>query len=352
MAGAQVWPNAHSPLSVKSRVAVCLSPVRTIGESMAKRRIKTLFSAISGAIDGGARAAEQERRAELAKLRFIEGRAVPRHIAVIMDGNGRWATERHMPRSVGHRAGVDALRRVVQLCDDYHVPMLSVYAFSTENWGRPQDEVDALMGLMWETIRSDVDRLHKNGVRLRHIGRLEGLAPDVREAIQWMMDLTRDNTKLELNVCFNYGGRAEIVDAVRSIVASGMAPESIDEATISRHLYTRDLPDPDLIIRTGGEMRLSNYLIWQAAYAEYYSSPRLWPDFDHDDFVTALDAFSSRKRRFGKTDAQIAEEARKTQREPQTPVAEPSETPTRAAGAGAGPSFSGSRAQAAVKGVH
>ena len=281
---------------------------------MAKRRIKTLLSAISGAIDGGARAAEQERRAELAKLRFVEGRAAPRHIAIIMDGNGRWATERHLPRSVGHRAGVEALRRVVQLCDDYHVPMLSVYAFSTENWGRPQEEVDALMGLMWETIRSDVDRLHQNGVRLRHIGRLEGLAPDVREAIQWMMDLTRENTKLELNVCFNYGGRAEIVDAVRAIVASGIAPEAITEDTISRHLYTRDLPDPDLIIRTGGEMRLSNYLIWQAAYAEYYSSPRLWPDFDHDDFVAALDAFAARKRRFGKTDAQIAEEAQQAGR--------------------------------------
>ncbi len=322
---------------------------------MAKRRIKTLFSAISGVIDGGARAAEQERRAEAAKLRFIEGRAVPRHIAVIMDGNGRWATARHLPRSVGHRAGVEALRRVVQLCDDYHVPMMSVYAFSTENWGRPQDEVDALMGLMWETIRSDVDRLHKNGVRLRHIGRLEGLAPDVQEAIQWMMDLTRENTKLELNVCFNYGGRAEIVDAVRAIVLTGAAPETIDEEMLSRHLYTRDLPDPDLIIRTGGEMRLSNYLIWQAAYAEYYSSPRLWPDFDHDDFVAALDAFSARKRRFGKTDAQIAEEAQQAQQEP-TEQAEQPHAPgvTSAPGAmSAGSSLSTTtRAQTAAEGVH
>src|SRR5579859_6701432 len=205
---------------------------------MAKRRIKTLLSAITGVMDGGAQQ-ERERQVEAARLRFVDGRAAPHHIAIIMDGNGRWATRRHMPRAMGHRAGVEALRRVVRLCDDYHVPMLSVYAFSTENWGRPQEEVDALMGLMWETIRSDVDRLHQNGVRLRHIGRLEGLAPDVREAIQWMMDLTRENTKLELNVCFNYGGRAEIVDAVRAIVASGIAPEAIDEDTISRHLYTR-----------------------------------------------------------------------------------------------------------------
>ena len=284
---------------------------------MAKRRIKTLISAISGAIDGGARAAEQERRAELAKLRIIEGRAVPRHIAIIMDGNGRWATERRLPRSVGHRAGVEALRRVVQLCDDYHVPMMSVYAFSTENWGRPQDEVDALMGLMWETIRSDVDRLHANGVRLRHIGRLQGLAPDVREAIQWMMDLTEHNTKLELNVCFNYGGRAEIVDAVRAIVAEGVAPEQVNEELIERHLYTRGLPDPDLVIRTAGEMRLSNYLIWQVAYAEYYSTPTLWPDFAHDDFVAALDAYAQRKRRFGKTDAQLGAEATGAQSAPQ-----------------------------------
>jgi undecaprenyl diphosphate synthase len=309
---------------------------------MAKRRIKTLFSAISSAIDGGARAAEQERRAELAKLRIVEGRATPRHIAIIMVGNGRWATKRHLPRSVGHRAGVEALRRVVQLCDDYHVPMMSVYAFSTENWGRPQDEVDALMGLMWETIRSDVDRLHANGVRLRHIGRLQGLAPDVQEAIQWMMDLTRENTKLELNVCFNYGGRAEIVDAVRELVSSGVALDAINEETLSRHLYTRDLPDPDLIVRTGGEMRLSNYLIWQAAYAEYYSSPRLWPDFDHDDFVAALDAFAARKRRFGKTDAQIAQEAQAIQRAAQP---EPAEPPLAA-------SASNPRAQTAIEGVH
>jgi undecaprenyl diphosphate synthase len=185
--------------------------------------------------------------------------------------------------------------------------MLSVYAFSTENWGRPQDEVDALMRLMWETIRTDVDRLHHNGVKLRHIGRLADLAPDVQQAIRHMMELTKDNTKFELNVCFNYGGRAEIVDAVRELVAAGVMAEEISEEAIGRHLYTRNLPDPDLIVRTGGEMRLSNYLIWQAAYAEYYSTPTLWPDFDHNDFIAALDAFAERKRRFGKLDSQLAE---------------------------------------------
>src|SRR5690348_14444605 len=184
-----------------------------------KGRIRGLWTLVRSAIDGGARAWEAERGAELARLRFRDGRAVPRHIAIIMDGNGRWATGRGLPRSLGHRAGVEALRRVVRLCDQYHVPMLTVYAFSTENWGRPQEEVSALMTLFWETIRTDVDQLHKNGVRLRHIGRLEGLSADVQKAIKHMMDLTRDNTKLELNVCFNYGGRAEIVDAVRAIVA-------------------------------------------------------------------------------------------------------------------------------------
>ncbi|SRR5579875_455366 len=275
---------------------------------MAKRRLKDVLTAIGSVLDGGARAHEQERQAELARLRFRDGRAIPKHIAIIMDGNGRWATSRHLPRSVGHHAGVEALRRVVRLCDEYHIPMLTVYAFSTENWNRPPEEVDTLMRLMWETIRSDVDQLHENGVRLRHIGRLHDLAPDVQEAILHMMELTKDNRKLELNVCFNYGGRAELVDAFRELLAAGVRSEDLTEEVISQHLYTRGLPDPDLIIRTGGEMRLSNYLIWQAAYAEYYSTPTLWPDFNREDLEAALDAYASRKRRFGKTDAQIAQE--------------------------------------------
>ncbi len=275
---------------------------------MAIRRLRNL-RALVRAFLGDKRAQEAERQAEAARLRFRDGQAIPHHIAFIMDGNGRWATSRHLPRSMGHRAGVEALRRVVRLCNDYHVQMLTVYAFSTENWGRPVEEVNALMGLMWETIRSDVDRLNSEGVRLRHVGRLEGLDQDIQDAIHWMEDLTQSNDKLELNVCFNYGGRAEIVDAVRQIIAAGLPPESVTEETITSHLYTRELPDPDLIIRTGGEMRLSNYLIWQAAYAEYYSTPTLWPDFVERDFTEALDAYASRKRRFGKTDAQIAAEA-------------------------------------------
>ncbi len=302
---------------------------------MAKRRLRDVLTAIGGALDGGARAQEQERRAELARLSFRDGRAIPQHIAIIMDGNGRWATRRHLPRSVGHHQGVEALRRVVELCNDYHVPMLTVYAFSTENWSRPQEEVDTLMRLMWETIRSDLDRLHENGVRLRHIGRLRGLAPDVQEAITHMMTLTEHNDKLALNVCFNYGGRAELVDAFRELATSGVAADDITEEMISHHLYTRNLPDPDLIIRTGGEMRLSNYLIWQAAYAEYHSTPTLWPDFDHDDFVAALEAFATRKRRFGKTDAQLAQEAAPQHPQPSNGKAAPTGRTEQADNAGA-----------------
>lgn len=273
-----------------------------IGPGGAKSRIKQLWTAVGAAIDGGRQQQEAERRAEVARLHVHQGRAIPQHIAIIMDGNGRWATRRHMPRLMGHRAGVDALRRVVELCHDEHIPMLSVYAFSTENWGRPREEVDGLMRLFWDTIKSDLDRLRREGVRLRHIGRMEDLAPDIQRAVQDAMDVTAANRELCLNVCFNYGGRAEIVDAVRKIVASGTPADEITEEMIGRHLYTGGLPDPDLVIRTAGEMRLSNYLIWQAAYAEYYSTPILWPDFDREAFLQALEAYSQRKRRFGKLD--------------------------------------------------
>ena len=277
-----------------------------IGTSKARGRIRQLWTAVGTVLDGGRQMQEQERRAEVARLHVRRGLAVPQHIAIIMDGNGRWATTRRLPRIMGHRAGVEALRRVVEFCHDEHVPMLSVYAFSTENWGRPRDEVDGLMRLFWDTIKSDLDRLRREGVRLRHIGRMDELAPDIQQAVRDAMDVTSHNTELCLNVCFNYGGRAEIVDAVRQIVASGVPASEITEEMIGRHLYTRDLPDPDLIIRTAGEMRLSNYLIWQAAYAEYYSTPVLWPDFSREDFLHALDAYSQRKRRFGKLDDTLA----------------------------------------------
>ena len=223
-----------------------------------------------------------------------------RHIAIIMDGNGRWATKRHLPRLAGHKAGVNALRRVVECAADENIEMLSVYAFSTENWGRPRSEVDGLMRLFWETIRSDLEKLHRDGVRLRHLGRLQDLSPDIQKAVQDSVELTRNNTRVGLNVCFNYGGRAELVDAIRQIVADGRPLETITEELIGSYLYTRDLPDPDMVIRTAGEMRVSNFLLWQSAYSEYYATPTLWPDFGREDLLAALDSFQQRQRRFGR----------------------------------------------------
>jgi len=223
-----------------------------------------------------------------------------RHLAIIMDGNGRWATKRHLPRLAGHKAGVTALRRVVELATDENIEMLSVYAFSTENWGRPRVEVDGLMRLFWETIRSDLEKLHRDGVRLRHLGRLQDLSPAIQRAVRDSVELTRNNTRIGLNVCFNYGGRAELVDAIRQIIADGRNPETITEELISSYLYTRDLPDPDMVIRTAGEMRVSNFLLWQSAYSEYYATPTLWPDFGREDLQAALESYYQRQRRFGR----------------------------------------------------
>ncbi len=198
-----------------------------------------------------------------------------RHLAIIMDGNGRWATKRHLPRLAGHKAGVTALRRVVECASDENIEMLSVYAFSTENWGRPRAEVDGLMRLFWETIRSDLEKLHRDGVRLRHLGRLKDLSPDIQRAVRDSVELTRNNTRIGLNVCFNYGGRAELVDAIRQIVADGRNPETITEELISSYL-------------------------WQSAYSEYYATPTLWPDFGREDLRQALDSYYQRQRRFGR----------------------------------------------------
>jgi len=222
-----------------------------------------------------------------------------RHLAIIMDGNGRWATKHHLPRLAGHKAGVSALRRVVECAADENIEMISVYAFSTENWARPRAEVDGLMRLFWETIRSDLEKLHRDGVRLRHLGRLQDLSLDIQKAVRASVELTRNNTRIGLNVCFNYGGRAELVDAIRQIIADGRNPETITEELISSYLYTRDLPDPDMVIRTAGEMRVSNFLLWQSAYSEYYATPTLWPDFGREDLREALNSYHQRQRRFG-----------------------------------------------------
>ena len=216
-----------------------------------------------------------------------------------MDGNGRWARQRGLPRNEGHRAGLENIRRVVEACVEEGVKYLTVYAFSTENWARPQDEVDALIGLLGEAVVRETPILHEEGVRVRHLGSLDKLPEDLQLAIQSALDLTRANDRLVLSVAYNYGGRAEIIHAVRGMIAEGAHPEDVTEETLGAHLYTAGMPDPDVIVRTAGEMRLSNYLIWQAAYAEYWSTPAYWPDFGKEHLRQAIADYGRRKRKFG-----------------------------------------------------
>lgn len=224
---------------------------------------------------------------------------VPYHLAVIMDGNGRWARARGLPRLAGHRAGVENLRRVLRACGEFGIKILTIYAFSTENWGRPPAEVRGLLNILETVIDRELSQLHANGVQLRHVGDLAGLSDILQRKVRQAIELTRNNDQLILNVAFNYGGRQELVRAVRRIVEDGIPPEEIDETLVDHYLYTGGLPDPDLVVRTGGEMRLSNFLLWQASYAEYYATPTFWPDFDKDELAKAIAYFARRERRFG-----------------------------------------------------
>jgi undecaprenyl diphosphate synthase len=225
---------------------------------------------------------------------------IPYHIAIIMDGNGRWARRRGLPRLAGHRAGVENIRRIIEGCGEFGVKMLTIYAFSTENWQRPEDEVQGLMKILAEVIDERTEEFHRNGIRLRHLGRLDGLSPLLQEKVRRAMELTANDDKFTLNIAFNYGGRAEIVDAAKRLLAEGCDPAALNEETFARYLYIPDLPDPDLVIRTAGEMRLSNFLLWQAAYAEYYCASTFWPDFDKEELRKALVEYGRRERRFGK----------------------------------------------------
>lgn len=226
--------------------------------------------------------------------------AVPHHVGIIMDGNGRWAQARGLPRLAGHQAGVDNIRRILESCVQFGIKVLTIYAFSTENWHRPPDEVTGLMRLLGLTIRRQLNELHKSGVQIRHSGRLSGISPQLQKQIRHALEVTKNNDRIILNVAFNYGGRSEILDAVRHVIADGIDPDELSEELFSKYLYTGDLPDPDLIVRTGGEWRLSNFLIWQAAYAEYYTTPTYWPDFDERELYKALREYSHRERRFGR----------------------------------------------------
>ncbi|MEI6126142.1 MAG: isoprenyl transferase [Pseudomonadota bacterium] len=234
---------------------------------------------------------------------------LPRHLAIIMDGNGRWAKKRAFPRIMGHKKGMEAVRQTVRECRELGIKVLTLYAFSTENWRRPKSEIKALMSLLKRYIRSEIKDLHQNNIRVNMIGALEKLPEDVMPFIHEAMDMTRDNTGMVLNIALSYSGRDEIVRAVAKIVEKirlhTLTPADISEQTFAQHLYTAGQPDPDLLIRTSGEFRVSNYLLWQIAYTEIYVTDVLWPDFNKQDLHTALLDYQNRKRRFGLTDEQI-----------------------------------------------
>lgn len=224
---------------------------------------------------------------------------VPRHIAIIMDGNGRWARRRGLPRLAGHRAGTENIRRIVTECVAQGVGYLTLYAFSTENWSRPSAEVNGLLRILSEFIDRETGNLHREGAQIRHLGRMDNVSEALQRKIRSAIEQTRTNQRLVLSVAFNYGGRADIVDAVRALVAKGVPANAITEEAIAEHLSTRGMPDPDLIIRTSGEWRLSNFLIWQAAYSEYWTTPVYWPDFSPELLRKAIEDYGQRERRFG-----------------------------------------------------
>jgi undecaprenyl diphosphate synthase len=228
---------------------------------------------------------------------------LPRHVAIIMDGNGRWAQARGLPRVAGHRQGADAVRRTLIAAGELGIPYLTLFGFSSENWKRPPDEVDSLMGLLRHYLRSEIAELHRNGVRLRVIGELNRLAADIAAMIRNAEALTQDNDRMNLTIALSYGGRAEIVAAARAIAAEVMegklALDRIDEAAVGRHLFTSELPEPDLLIRTSGEQRISNFLLWQCAYAELVFTKTLWPDFGRADLEQAVADYGGRERRYG-----------------------------------------------------
>lgn len=233
---------------------------------------------------------------------------LPVHVAIIMDGNGRWALKRGLPRLAGHKAGTENLRRVIRACVEFGVKYLTIYAFSTENWGRPPAEVNGLLRILEDVIDKELRELDEQGVCLRHIGRLEQLPSHLQKKVREAVELTKNNSRLFLNVAFNYGGRDEILQAVKQMIHDGVGAEDVSPEIFSRYLYTSGTPDPDLIIRTSGELRISNFLIWQAAYSEWYVTPTYWPDFNKEEFKKALETYATRDRRYGKVTSTDYEE--------------------------------------------
>ncbi len=227
------------------------------------------------------------------------GANIPVHVAFIMDGNGRWAQKQGLPRIAGHEMGVKCIQRVLETLEPMGVKFVTIYAFSTENWGRPQEEVDGIMDIFSEAVDGQTKELHEKNVRIVHVGRSENMGSELRASVAEAQRLTSENTGITLNIAFDYGGRAEILEAVRRIIRDGLSPDEIDEELFSRYLFTAHSPDPDLIIRTGGEQRISNFLLWQSAYSEYFITPTLWPDLDAAELVQVLESFGNRRRRYG-----------------------------------------------------
>ena len=224
---------------------------------------------------------------------------LPNHVAIIMDGNGRWAEQRGLSRLAGHLAGLERAHATISYLNNKRLKYLTLFGFSTENWSRPPEEVSNILRVFTEIIDQEALAFHKQGIRLRHLGRLAELPPGLQKSITQAIELTKDNTGMTFNLAFNYGGRAEILDAVRQIMAQNITPQDIDEELFSNYLYTADIPDVDLLIRTGGELRLSNFLVWQSVYSEYYFTDVFWPDFDEKEIDKALAAYHQRRRRFG-----------------------------------------------------
>lgn len=230
---------------------------------------------------------------------------IPTHVAIIMDGNGRWAIARGLPRLAGHRAGTENLRRIITACVEIGIKYLTIYAFSTENWGRPREEVDGLLHILEDVIDKELAELNKEGVQLHHIGRLERLDARLQQKVLAAIDLTKNNSRLVLNVAFNYGGRDEIICAIQRIIKDEVRAEDVNSTLVSRYMFTSGVPDPDLIIRTSGELRVSNFLIWQGAYSEWYVTSVYWPDFNKEELHKALDTFAKRDRRYGGLSASV-----------------------------------------------
>jgi undecaprenyl diphosphate synthase len=223
----------------------------------------------------------------------------PRHVAIIMDGNGRWAKERGLPRVAGHQAGTENLRRIIRAGAKLGIKYLTFYAFSTENWSRPQAEVDGLMHILSDVIDKEMDELNQEGARLLHIGHLDGLPRSLQTKVQSAIDLTKDNERITIVLAFNYGGRDEILHAIKKMLGDGVEPEDVDDALVSSYMFTKDIPDPDLVIRTSGELRTSNFLTWQTVYSEWYFPKVYWPDFNEEELQKAVEDYQARERRFG-----------------------------------------------------